>query len=72
MQQTPMHDTHNAEVLGMIPKNAKRIIEIGCSSGALAREVKKSTKKCITWGLKSIHLMQKERVDTARNDCYRY
>lgn len=41
MKQTPIHEIHNDEVLRLIPNTSKKIIEIGCSSGALAREFKK-------------------------------
>lgn len=41
MKQTPIHDIHNDEVLKLIPSTSKKVIEIGCSSGALAREFKK-------------------------------
>lgn len=41
MKQTPIHEIHNDEVLKLIPSTSKRVIEIGCSSGALAREFKK-------------------------------
>lgn len=41
MKQTPIHEIHNDEVLRLIPKTSKKIIEIGCSSGALAREFKR-------------------------------
>lgn len=42
MKQTPIHEIHNDEVLKLIPETSKKIIEIGCSSGALAREFKKN------------------------------
>lgn len=41
MKQTPIHDSHNPDLLRLIPSSCKKIIEIGCSSGALAREFKK-------------------------------
>jgi SAM-dependent methyltransferase len=41
MDQTPAHERHNADLLRIIPRTARRLIEIGCSSGALAREYKK-------------------------------
>ncbi len=36
MKQTPIHFNYNADILRMMPKNLKRIVEVGCSSGALA------------------------------------
>ncbi len=41
MKQTPINEIHNAEVLKLIPTTSRKVIEIGCSSGALAREFKK-------------------------------
>lgn len=41
MNQTPPHDHHNPDLLNVIPDDARKIIEIGASSGALAREWKK-------------------------------
>ena len=42
MEQTPAHDNANLTVLELLPPQAKRIIEVGCGSGALAREYKKN------------------------------
>jgi 2-polyprenyl-3-methyl-5-hydroxy-6-metoxy-1,4-benzoquinol methylase len=41
MDQTPAHEQHNTDLLAFIPKTAKKLVEVGCSSGALAREYKK-------------------------------
>ena len=41
MEQTPVHELHNPDLLSFIPIGSKRLIEVGCSSGALAREFKK-------------------------------
>ena len=41
MKQTPVHDNHNPDLFHLIPKTSKFIVEVGCSSGALAREYKK-------------------------------
>jgi len=41
MDQTPIHEMHNPDLLRFIPTNSKNLIEVGCSSGALAREFKK-------------------------------
>ena len=40
MKQTPAHTLHNPDLLKMIPPDSRKIIEVGCSSGALAREFK--------------------------------
>lgn len=41
MDQTPIHELHNPDLLSLIPLSSRRLMEIGCSSGALAREYKK-------------------------------
>jgi hypothetical protein len=40
MEQTASHEFHNPDLLTLIPVESKKIIEIGSSSGALAREFK--------------------------------
>ena len=46
MKQTPIHDGFNHDLLRHIPKDLTNIIEVGSSSGALAREYKKVNPKC--------------------------
>lgn len=46
MQQTPASDKCNQDLLKAIPLSAKRIVDVGCSSGALAREYKKLNPSC--------------------------
>jgi len=46
MDQTPPNDIANEHVLALIPKDARKIIEIGCSWGSIAREYKKINKNC--------------------------
>jgi SAM-dependent methyltransferase len=41
MEQTPVHELHNPDLLRFIPIGSRSLIEVGCSSGALAREFKK-------------------------------
>ena len=41
MQQTPVHDQHNPDLLAAIPAGCRMIVEVGCSSGALAREYRR-------------------------------
>jgi SAM-dependent methyltransferase len=37
MQQTPAHDLFNGDLLAYIPHDCRRVVEVGCSTGALAR-----------------------------------
>ncbi len=37
MKQPPAHDVANVDLLAPIPPHASRVIEAGCSAGALAR-----------------------------------
>jgi 2-polyprenyl-3-methyl-5-hydroxy-6-metoxy-1,4-benzoquinol methylase len=46
MEQTPVHDNHNPDLLKLIPVSSNKLIEVGCSSGALAREFKKINPNC--------------------------
>ena len=46
MDQTPALDLHNPDLLQLIPVTARTVIEVGCSSGALAREYKKINATC--------------------------
>jgi len=51
MDQTPVHDSYNVDLLALIPKNSQRLIEVGCSSGALAREFKKLSPNTNYFGI---------------------
>ncbi len=51
MKQTPMHANHNPDVLKMMPKNLKRVVEVGCSSGALAQAYHHLNPACIYTGI---------------------
>lgn len=46
MKQTPVHDSFNADLLGIMPSGLKRVIEVGSSSGALARAYKAINSSC--------------------------
>jgi len=51
MEQTPVHEQHNMDLLKLIPIQSKKLIEVGCSSGALAREFKKISSNCYWFGI---------------------
>lgn len=51
MDQTPVHDHHNPDLLKMIPPSSCKLIEVGCSSGAMAREFKKINPGCDYFGI---------------------
>lgn len=51
MQQTPVHEHHNPDLLKFIPITSNKLIEVGCSSGALAREFKKINPACHYFGV---------------------
>ena len=42
MDQTPAHELHNPDLLAFLPLTASHLVEVGCSSGSLAREYKKN------------------------------
>lgn len=65
MQQTPAHERHNAALLALMPKNVKRIVEVGCGSGALAREYKKFNPGCRYVGVE----ISPDYADLARRYC---
>ncbi|MEJ5896894.1 class I SAM-dependent methyltransferase [Aquabacterium sp. G14] len=65
MQQTPVHEDSNPDLLGVMPLHARRIVEIGCSSGALARDYKLRNPGCWYLGCD----IDASYVDLARRHC---
>lgn len=65
MEQTPVHDTHNPALLDLLPVDARRVVEVGCSSGALAREYKKTNPACHYTGVEIVP----EYAELARRYC---
>lgn len=51
MQQTPVHDIHNPDILKFMPPDLRRVVEVGCSSGALAKAYKAVNPACEYIGL---------------------
>ena len=51
MQQTPAHSSHNQDLLDLVPQTATKIIEVGCSTGALAKACKERNHHCHYLGI---------------------
>jgi SAM-dependent methyltransferase len=46
MRQTPAHGQHNPDLLGLMPSAARRVVEVGCSTGALAQAYRALNPNC--------------------------
>lgn len=46
MKQTPIHEQHNPDLLAALPSTCRFVVEVGCSSGALAREYRRVNPHC--------------------------
>lgn len=67
LRQTPAHQNHNPELLSLIPKDAQRVVEVGCSAGALAREYKKFNAQVFYTGIE----IDPDYAEMARAHCDR-
>jgi 2-polyprenyl-3-methyl-5-hydroxy-6-metoxy-1,4-benzoquinol methylase len=67
MKQTPMHDRFNPDLLAIIPRNASRIVEVGCSSGALAKAYRQQSPGCEYIGIE----VDPDYAHVARSSCTR-
>jgi SAM-dependent methyltransferase len=65
MQQTPLTNSYNATLLDVVPNGLDRVIEVGCGSGALAREYKKRNPNCIFTGIELVA----EYAEVAKGAC---
>ena len=65
MPQTPMHDNHNARLLALIPPSSRRVIEVGCSTGAMAREWRRQHPESDWHGVE----IDPVRAELARRHC---
>jgi tRNA G46 methylase TrmB len=54
MEQTPLREYYNANVLGLIPKDAARVVEVGCGGGTMAREYRKINPACDYIGIEIV------------------
>jgi len=51
VKQTPIHFNYNPDILKIMPANLKRVIEVGCSSGALAKAYRGMNSECVYTGI---------------------
>jgi 2-polyprenyl-3-methyl-5-hydroxy-6-metoxy-1,4-benzoquinol methylase len=65
VKQTPMHGNHNPDLLALIPNSLTRIVEVGCSGGALAREYKRVNPECEYVGIE----VDEDYAAAARGHC---
>jgi 2-polyprenyl-3-methyl-5-hydroxy-6-metoxy-1,4-benzoquinol methylase len=65
MKQTPANEIPNLDVLNLMPKNCRRVVEVGSSSGVLAREYKKLNPQCHYTGIE----VDAEYADLSRRFC---
>lgn len=67
MKQTPIHSGYNRDLLKTIPADARRVIEVGCSSGAFAKAYREINPGCEYVGTE----IDAEYAEVARQHCSR-
>ncbi len=67
MKQTPINDRFNPDVLAVMPVNASRVVEVGCSGGALAKAYLNQTPGCEYIGIE----LDPDYANVARSACTR-
>ncbi len=65
VKEKEMLDKYNHDLLNLMPKDARGIVEVGCSNGALAHAYKQLNKSCFYTGIE----IDDERLAVARNYC---
>ena len=65
MKNTPIHDDFNKSLLPLIPEDASRVIEVGCSSGALARAFLAINRQCEYIGIE----VDSDCAEVAKKNC---
>src|SRR5258706_15475089 len=67
MKQTPAHDRYTPNLLALIPKQSRRVVEVGSSSGGLARAFKDLTANCHYTGIE----LESEYAELSKRYCNR-
>jgi SAM-dependent methyltransferase len=65
MKQTPIHFDYNPDLLQFMPPDLTRVVEVGCSSGALAKAYAAINPSCRYTGIE----IDPEFAETARGAC---
>lgn len=65
MKQTPIHSNYNSDILEMMPGNLGRVVEVGCSSGSLAKAYISENPGCCYTGIE----IDEEYAKVARQFC---
>jgi SAM-dependent methyltransferase len=66
MKQTPIHNNYNHDILKIMPDDLQNIVEVGCSSGALAAAYRLTNKKCRYTGIE----IDPDYADSAKASCH--
>jgi 2-polyprenyl-3-methyl-5-hydroxy-6-metoxy-1,4-benzoquinol methylase len=67
MEQTPLNISFNGDLLALIPRDASRIVEVGCSGGGLAQAFRRLNPSCEFIGIE----LNSEYAEVARQHCTR-
>jgi trans-aconitate methyltransferase len=67
VKQTPAHENANGDLLALIPPRAARVVEPGCSAGALAREYRAANPDCEYVGIE----LESGYAELGRRHCSR-
>src|SRR4030067_222346 len=65
MKQTPIHFSYNPDILKMMPADCKRVVEVGCSSGSLAKAYLGLNPGCRYTGIE----IDTDYAEIARQSC---
>jgi len=65
MKQTPLNVEFNGDLLAVVPPDAMRVVEVGCSGGGMAQAYRKINPTCIYTGIE----LNVEYAQVARTHC---
>lgn len=58
----PSYTTKRNDIISVLPVNLKKILDVGCSTGALGEEIKKIIPGCKIWGIEFDKAMGNEAL----------